>query len=76
MRLRIGVVQSTSSVDFLGMDIMGDWFAIASKVMQCDDGSLRCDCLATAWEANERSHPDFSVANLNTHVVCAKARFK
>ena len=72
----MGDVQSTSSVVFLGMDIMGDWFAIASKMMKCDGGSPRCDCLATAWEANERRYPDSSVANLNTHVVCAKARLK
>lgn len=28
MRFRIGVVQSTSSVVFLGIEIMGDWCAM------------------------------------------------
>jgi hypothetical protein len=31
MRLRMGVVQSTSSVVFLGIDIIGDWCAIVSR---------------------------------------------
>jgi len=34
MRLRIGVVQSTSSVVFFGTDIMGDWCAILIQELQ------------------------------------------
>lgn len=32
MRERMGVVQSTSSVVFLGMDTIGDWLAILGVV--------------------------------------------
>lgn len=37
---RIGVVQSTSSVAFFGIDIMGDWWAMMAVVVRVKAMSL------------------------------------
>jgi len=76
MRFRIGVVQSTSSVDFLGMDIIGDWFAIAMLDDVAAVTAVGCDCLARAWEPNSLAGGAVRTSYLNIHVVCAKANLK
>ena len=55
--MRIGVVQSTSSVDFLGIQIIGDWWAAIAENVVAAALSVHCPSMVFILKGAVKQRP-------------------